>query len=198
MLTGADPEKVAQDVAKTINNPFIAVESQAYDRGIWASLEASGPRVVVTGSIPTGQQVKFGLVAGSRIRYRDSIYRITDVTIGNMAVDFTAVRHVTVQDFDDFWAGKSTGLHDAMWEGYENSDHIIAPLRFVGDDEPIVMLLDVDVNPYYDFEGQPEISVFPDEDYNPYYEDGGNLEGEDEVRLDVDGNPYDDGEGYGS
>jgi len=143
-------------------------------------------------------QMHFGLVAGSRVRYRDSIYRIVDVTIGNLAVDFTAVRHVTVEDFDELWAGKSVGLHDAMWDGYDTSDQIIAPLRFIGDNEPVVMFLDDDVNPYYDFEGDPEISVFPDEDFNPYYEDGGNLEGEDPVYLDTDENPYDGGDGYGS
>lgn len=198
LLTGVDPEKVSTDVAKTISNAFISTQTQAYDRGIWASLEASGPRVILSGSIPVQAQMHFGLVAGSRIRYRDSIYRITEVRIGNLGVDFTAARHVTVEDFDLLWSGKSVGLHDAMWDGYDNSDHIIAPLRFVGDDESVLMFLDTDVNPYYDFDGEPEISVFPDTDANPYYEDGGNLEGQDPVYLDEDENPYDGGEGYGS
>lgn len=198
LLTGADPEKTPQDIAKTVTNPFIATEQQAYDRGAWASIEASGPRVVLSGSIPVHAQMHFGLVAGSRIRYRDSIYRVTDTTIGNLGVDFNAVRHVTVDDFDALWAGKSVGLHDAMWEGYDSSDHIIAPLRYIGDDESVLMFLDTDVNPYYDFEGDPEISVFPDTDNNPYYVTGGNLDGEDEILLDEDENPYDGGDGYGS
>jgi hypothetical protein len=198
MLTGVDPSKVSRDVAKTITNPFIATETQAYDRGIWASLEASGPRVIISGSISVQAQMHFGLVAGSRVRYRDSIYRITDVSIGNLAVNFTAARHVTVDDFDTLWNGKPVGVHDLMWLGYDASDHIIAPLRYIGDDESVLMFLDTDVNPYYDFNGEPEISVFPDTDMNPYYEDGGNLEGEDPIYLDDDTNPYDGGEGYGS
>lgn len=198
ILTAADQTKVAQDVAKTIKNVFISTEMQAYDRGIWASTDASGPRVTLSGSIPVTAQMTFGLVAGSRIRYRDSIYRINDVTIGNLGVNFNAVRHVTTEDFDLLWAGRSVGLHDAMWEGYDASDHLIAPLRFIGDNEPVMMFLDDDVNPYYDFDGDPEISVFPDTDFNPFYEDGGNLEGENPVYLDEDSNPYDGGEGYGS
>jgi len=191
LTTGADPLKTAQDVAKTVNNYFIATKHQAYDRGIWASGEASGPRVVLSGSIPVTSAMRFGLIAGSRIRYRDSIYRITDVTISNIALNFNAVRHVTVEDVDALWDGKTVGLFDAMWEGYDNSDFVIAPLRYVGDNEPVLMFLDDDVTPYYDFDGEPEISVFQDTDVNPYYEDGGNLEGEDEIYLDTDSNPYD-------
>ena len=53
------------------------------------------------------------------------------------------------------------------------------------------MFLDEDITPYYDFSGEPEISVFGDTDTNPYYEDGGNLDGEDPVYLDSsDDNPY--------
>jgi len=78
-----------------------------------------------------------------------------------------------------------------MWEGYDTADQVIAPLRYIGDNESVLMFLDTDVNPYYDFTGEPEISVFQDTDTNPYYEEGGNLEGEDEIRLDTDENPYD-------
>jgi hypothetical protein len=191
LITGADPVKTAQDVAKTINNYFIASEPQAYDRGIWASGEASGPRVTLSGSIPSDTAMQFGLIAGSRIRYRDSIYRITEATVTNLALNFTGIRHVTVDDVDTLWAGKAVGLFDAMWEGYDNSDFVIAPLRYIGDNEPVLMFLDDDVTPYYDFDGEPEISVFQDTDVNPYYEDGGNLEGEDEIYLDTDSNPYD-------
>lgn len=198
LQTGADPEKTSREVAKTVSNRFISKLEQAYDRGVWASNDASGPRVTLSGSLPASLAQGFGLVAGSRIYYRDSIYRITDVTIGNIALNFTAVRHVTVDDFNAVWFGKNISVHDLTWEGYDLSDQIIAPLRFIGDDEPVIMLLDVDFNPYYDFGGEPEISVFPDTDMNPYYELGGNLEGEDPVFLDTDANPYDGGDGYGS
>ncbi len=189
--TAADDLKVAQDIAKTINNPFIATKQSAYDRGEWAIVEASGPKVTLSGSIPVTSVQGFGLVAGSLIYYRDSIYRITDASIGNLVVNFNASRHVTVDDFDSLWAGKTVGSHDLMWLGYDTADEVIAPLRYIGNDESVLMFLDTDVNPYYDFTGEPEISVFQDTDSNPFYEEGGNLEGEDEIRLDTDENPYD-------
>lgn len=192
LLTAADPNKVSQETAKTITNPFIVTEEQAYDRGINAAIDASGPRVSLSASIPVSAINSFGLVAGSLVRYRDSIYRINDVTIGNLVVSFNASRHVTVEDFDAVWAGKTVGMHDLMWLGFDASDHLIAPLRYIGDDESVLMFLDTDVNPYYDFNGEPEISVFQDTDTNPYYEEGGNLEGEDTIKLDTDANPYDE------
>ena len=189
--TAADPLKVAQDIAKTITNPFISTKTQAYDRGSWAVQEASGPRVSLSASIPVSHVSSFGLIAGSLIKYRDSIYRVTDANVGNLVVSFNAVRHVTVDDFDTLWNGKNVESHDLTWLGYDASDQVIAPLRLIGDDESVLMFLDTDVNPYYDFTGEPEISVFQDTDATPYYQDGGNLDGEDEIRLDVDENPYD-------
>ena len=189
--TGADPEKVAQDVSKTITNQFIVTKTQAYDRGSWAIFEASGPKVALSLSVPVTSITSFGLAAGSLIYYRDSIYRVNDASIGNLVVNINATRYVTVDDFDLVWNGKSVGSHDLMWLGYDTSDQVIAPLRYVGDNESVLMFLDTDVNPYYDFNGEPEISVFQDTDTNPYYEEGGNLEGEDEIRLDTDENPYD-------
>lgn len=192
VYTASDYAKVPQDVAKTISNPFIVTKNQAYDRGLWAVCEASGPNVTLSASIPVSSVQSFGLVAGSLIRYRDSIYRITDATIGNLAININAIRHVTVDDFDALWNGKTVASHDLMWSGYDTSDQVIAPLRYVGDDESVLMFLDTDVNPYYDFNGEPEISVFQDTDTNPYYEEGGNLEGEDIIKLDTDENPYDE------
>ena len=189
--TGADPEKVAQDVSKTITNQFIVTKTQAYDRGSWAIFEASGPKVGLSLSIPVTSITSFGLAAGSLIYYRDSIYRVNDASIGNLVVNINATRYVTVKDFDLVWDGKTVGSHDTMWLGFDASDQVIAPLRYIGDNESVLMFLDADVNPYYDFNGEPEISVFQDTDTNPYYEEGGNLEGEDEIRLDTDENPYD-------
>lgn len=189
--TGSDRTKVFQDVAKTITNVFINTKEQAYDRGIWVSSDTSGPRVTLSATIPVSEIEGFGLAVGSRVWYRDSIYRITEATIGNLAVSFNAVRHVTAEDFDLVWAGGLVGEHDETWYGFDASDHSIAPLRRIGDDESVLMFLDTDVTPYYDFTGDPEISVFSDDDTNPYYEDGGNLDGEDPVYLDSsDDNPY--------
>lgn len=198
LRTASDDSKVSQDVAKTIINPFIATVEQAYDRGIWAGIMSSGPSVSFSCTLPASAVTAFGLVAGSIFRYEDSIYRIISATIGNASVSINAIRHVTVGDFDSTWSGKTVWAHDATWSGYQTSDQVIYPLYLVGDDESVIMMLDSDVTPYYDLSGEPEISVFPDSDSNPYYADGGGQENEDPVYLDVDNNPYDGGEGYGS
>ena len=189
LRTAADPDKTAQDVAKTIKNPFVNTLAEAYDRGLPAAVEASGPRVTITGTLPVSAVYGFGFTAGSRIYYLDSIYRVTEATIGVLGVSFTATRHVTVGDFDSFWNGRTVGTHDLLWEGFDASDHSIRPLWFIGDDEPVVLMLDEDFNPYYTFIGQPEISVFFDTDGVPYYVEG-DLENAEPVYLDVDENPY--------
>lgn len=198
LRTASDDTKVSQDVAKTIINPFISTLEQAYDRGIWAGIIASGPSVTFSCTLPSSVVTKFGLVAGSIFRYEDSIYRVMSATIGNASVSINAIRHVTVGDFDATWNNNTVWAHDQTWSGYQTSDQVIYPLYRVGDDESVVMMLDSDVNPYWDLSGEPEISVFPDSDFNPFYVDGGNVENEDPVYLDVDNNPYDGGEGYGS
>lgn len=198
LYTGADPEKVTQEVAKTVINPFVSTLEQAYDRGIFVSNSASGPRVTLSATVPTSELVALGFTPGSLIKYLDSIYRITDATIGNVSTSINAVRHVDVSDFDAKWNNRTVETFDTLWSGYDTSDNTIKPLWFIGDNEGVVMMLDSDVNPYYDVAGDATISVFPDSDFNPFYLDGGNIEGEDPVYLDVDSNPYDGGEGFGS
>lgn len=128
LQTGATPEKTPQDVAKTIENVFLDSAADSYDRGIHASLDASGPRVTVSGTIPTSSINGFGLTPGSMFQYKDSIYRVTDCTIGDVAVSFNAVRYVTVADFDTVWSGKTVAQHDGVWGTNDVSDQIIMPL----------------------------------------------------------------------
>lgn len=129
LQTGADPLKVTNDVAKTVTNPFMDTLERAYDRGIWTASLAAGPTVALSGSIPVSALSSFGITAGSLVSYRDSIYRITDCTIGNLGVNFTAVRHVTVEDVDTVWAGKNVGQFDTEWYGSDVSDTSIMPLK---------------------------------------------------------------------
>lgn len=189
LRTAADETKTAQDVAKTINSPFILSKSQAYDRGLLAAIDASGPRVTISGTVSVNDVNGFGLTAGSRIRYMDSIYRVTDVNYNSIGVSFNASRHVKVSDFDTFWDGRTVGTHDTLWAGFDASDHAIKPLWFIGDNEEIILMLDTDGNPYYAFTGIPEISVLFDTDGNPYYIDGYE-ENAEPVYLDTDSNPY--------
>lgn len=129
LLTGADPDKVTQQVAFSITNPFINTVEQAYDSGIWASLDGSGPRVGLSISVPTADIDGFGLVAGSLIHYADCDYRVASATIGRLRTQLECVRHVTVGNFDDAWAGETVGDHDTAWDGYLCEDQVILPYK---------------------------------------------------------------------
>lgn len=127
LTTGSDPIKVSQSDGPKISNPFINTIEQAYERGIWASMETSGPIVTLNASISVNDIDGFGLTAGALVRYNNSIYRINDVTIGNLAVSFNASRHVTVGDYDPLWASIDVGIFDGLWAGNDCSDDIVAP-----------------------------------------------------------------------
>jgi hypothetical protein len=125
LLTGADPENTPTEVASTVNNVFISTLAQAYDGGVWSTVDASGPRVTLTATVPTEIISGFGATAGSLVNYYDSTYRITDATIRRTATDITAVRHVTVGSFDDAWSGQLVQNHDLIWDAYKCKDQKI-------------------------------------------------------------------------
>jgi len=129
LLTGANFEKTQQDVSSTISNPFVNTIQQAYDRGTWASHQAAGPVVELSGSLPTNVFSGFGLGAGSMIFYRDNLYRIVEVQYGRVSSSFTAVNYVTVKDFDESQDGATVGDHDELWAGSEVEDQVIFPFK---------------------------------------------------------------------
>lgn len=129
LLTGSDPAKTPQRVSTTVDNPFISTLEQAYDTGIWASVDASGPVVSLSLSIPTSSIASFGTTPGSLIQWGLSQYRVTSSTVTAMAVTLTCVRHVTVGDFDDLWSGLTAGDHDAVWGNYQAKDQIVYPYK---------------------------------------------------------------------
>jgi hypothetical protein len=152
LQTAADRTKTKQDVAKTVNNPFIDTLEMAYDRGVWASAEAAGPRVSLSGTVPNNAINGFGFAAGSLIKYNDSQYRVTDANINNIGVSFNAVRHVTVEEFDAFWDGKTVSYHDGVWYGFDSQDQIIIP--FYGQNITNGYIgFDTDSNPYIKITG---------------------------------------------
>ena len=129
LLTGADPTKTPQQVATTVDNPFISTVAQAYNTGIWASIDASGPMVSLTLTIPTSSITSFGTTPGSIVQWGSSAYRVVSSTVRSMGIDLTCVRHVTVADFDAVWAGKTVGMHDAVWAAYQCKDQIVYPYK---------------------------------------------------------------------
>ena len=189
LLTGANPDKVLQDVAKTVNNPFISSIAQAYDRGIIVSSAASGPTASISFNVSIHSLDGFGVTAGSLVYYEDSIYRITDCAISGINVSINAVKHVHVGDVDAKWSGGTVGFFDELWTDHHVADNTIKPLWFIGDDEALVLLYDTDGNPYFAFAGISEFSVYLDED-GAYYEMEGGYSGDVDVFLDTDFKPY--------
>lgn len=127
LLTGADPDITPQEVAFTVNNAFISTLEQAYDAGIWAAVDASGPRVAYTIDVPTLNLTGFGDTAGALIQAEDSTYRVTDATVGRTSTSINAVRHATVGAFDDAWSGENVGSHDTYWDTFLCEDQRILP-----------------------------------------------------------------------
>ncbi|UXO93839.1 hypothetical protein Pan2_20 [Pseudanabaena phage Pan2] len=127
LLTGADPDITPQEVAFTVTNAFINTLEQAYDAGIWAAVDASGPRVAYTIDVPTLNLTGFGDTAGALIQAEDSTYRVTDATVGRTSASINAVRHATVGAFDDAWSGENVGSHDTYWDTFLCEDQRILP-----------------------------------------------------------------------
>lgn len=127
LLTGSDPDITPQEVAFTVNNAFINTLEQAYDAGIWAAVDASGPRVTYSLDVPTSNLTGFGDIAGALIQAEDSTYRVTDATVGRTSTSVNAVRHATVGAFDDAWSGETVGDHDTYWDTFLCEDQRILP-----------------------------------------------------------------------
>lgn len=96
--TGADPEQAATTIGATIDNFAISTPTQAYSRGSWAQDLATGTDTIISFTIDNNRLAGFGLDQGSLVRYNDSIYRVTDISYGNLTASITAHRHVTYRD----------------------------------------------------------------------------------------------------
>jgi hypothetical protein len=129
LLTGADPDKTPQRVATTITNPFIATLEQAYDSGIWATVDASGPRVSFTVTVPISALEGFGQTAGSLVNWNQSTYRVVSASVGSLGATLECVRHVTVGQFDEVWDGLDVDDHDTAWNDYICEDQRILPYK---------------------------------------------------------------------
>jgi hypothetical protein len=98
---------------------------------VWAAILAAGPTVTISFTLPTSAIQGFGLTSGSLVRYKNSIYRVTDVQIGNISVSCTAERHVTSGDVEALWAGKTVADYLVIWGSHPVEDAIVEPLRVV-------------------------------------------------------------------
>lgn len=129
LLTGGDSSKVSTLVARDINNIFINDLERLYDRGIWFTLGASGPEIVLTATVPTNMLDSFGLTAGSIVLYKEGYYRVYSVDISNATAKIWASPYTTTGDVDALMTTKTTGDFDAFWGSRASKDFKIKPLR---------------------------------------------------------------------
>lgn len=126
--TGANPAATATEIAYTIDSPFIDTKPRAYDRGVWAAADAAGPNVDIQFDTPVADVLGYGLTTGAMITHEGSRYRVTETRWGNLSVNVTATRRVTLGEADVAWAGETAGDYDAFWAGYTAGDQRIQPL----------------------------------------------------------------------
>lgn len=133
ILTGADRDKTTAEVAQKVDNFMHSSIAMIYSRCTWTTSRASGPVITLKASVPTTAVEGFGLCAGSLVSWKESTYRVTDAQIGPEWTSITAIRHVTVGEFDALMAadGASVGDFDTLWDGNVCEDLKIKPLRSV-------------------------------------------------------------------
>jgi hypothetical protein len=129
--TGASTATTQVELVNTIDNPAVCSLADAYDRGMWAAAQASGPAITLSTTLPV-TDVTFGLVAGSLIQYNDNVFRITHASISNAAVSIDASYFATVGDFDTAWDMHLLTDFDSLWNGFVVQELKIRPLRQPG------------------------------------------------------------------
>jgi hypothetical protein len=108
------------EAAPTVNNIFVGSRDQAWDRGILAAMQAGGPNITISGTIPfdgsSGGQ-EFGYTVGSRLYFEYAYYRLTSVSITKRGIAFTGVADTL---FGDATAAYSVTFdeNNASWAGF--------------------------------------------------------------------------------
>lgn len=126
--TGANPAATTTEVAATIDSPFIDTKTRAYDRGAWTAAEAAGPNVEISFAVPISDLPGYGLTAGAVVTHEGSMYRVREVSWGNLVAAIVASRRVTAGDVVTAWAGQTAGDYDTFWDGYTAGDQRIQPI----------------------------------------------------------------------
>lgn len=128
IATGADWSSTVEDVAQTINNPFVTSAGIAYDRVPWASTMSNGLSQEIEVAIPLSQVGGLGLVCGSIFTLKKCQWRVTGSTVSNSVVTLRASRYTTVGSHDALYASQTIGTHDAKWGGLTLGDTTVKPL----------------------------------------------------------------------
>jgi hypothetical protein len=138
LITAVDTSKSSRLTTTRIDNRFVRGIEQAYDRGVWASLKASGPDISLRATIPTadtyGPNAWYDFeipisTAGALVDYEHSKYRVSSTSMSNISTALTCDWYVTVDDFDFAYQDYDVSEHDAFWDVYECQDQVIMPFK---------------------------------------------------------------------
>jgi hypothetical protein len=129
MSTGADWNKVTSDVnGQALSNTFLATRAQAWDRGRWAAVRASGPNVSIAFSLSSENSNGFGLTAGSTFEAYEAVWRVDSVSFGAAGFQVQASLYTTFGDVQPVWDDETIGDFASGWDGKKIKDFRVRPL----------------------------------------------------------------------
>lgn len=106
IATGAGGPLVSEDVGATVDNPFIATKSQAYDLGIRTAQAYAGAHYGLDNSYGPHDEVSYAQpgmrIDGDRVKFRA---RSASISQGKVGV--SAERDTTFADFNSVYTGKT-------------------------------------------------------------------------------------------
>lgn len=150
--TGLSESVTANEVAQSIDSPFIWNATTAYSEGAWAAYCSGTPNQRVKMTLPLDRALPW--VGGSDIistgiggtfqyisaflKYDDAFYIVEDVDVSQSGIVLYCYRY-TKMAWDsagggpprpeEIWSGRTAAEYDAFWESYTAQDATIAPLR---------------------------------------------------------------------
>lgn len=129
--TGMTEEDTSNAVGLTIDNTLISTEEEARDAAKRAVIKYSIPQQTFSTSMRTlndgGQE--FGNIAGGRVRYRDSMYRVRSATSTESVIDLTAEWDNLFSDFNAENSGVTFTNFGSTFFELTFTDFAMIPLR---------------------------------------------------------------------
>lgn len=122
IATGAGGPLVSEDVGVTVDNPFVATKSQAYDLGIRTAQAYAGAHYGLDNSYGPHDEVSYAQ-PGMRIDGDRVKFRVRSASISQGKVSVSAERDTTVADFNAVYNGKTfadfntanSGMNFGQW-----------------------------------------------------------------------------------
>lgn len=115
--TGADWSRVANEVAQSLNMPWIVTRADAYNAAAKLGPSVSVARPIVNFEIPADEVNQLGITPGKLLRFKDGTYRVISSSISRGGVQLQLELWTTVGEVDDAWSGETVGDFDTAWNG---------------------------------------------------------------------------------